>query len=382
MSGESMLTEKSKLTMISGAIGRMIKTSKAIKEQQMSNRAESVGYDAKTPLRDTAAANSALQAHWHITHVIDYGSQAAIHGLPQFGFHDHTGALYKLEYHKNFIGLLSSTSFVWTAGENDPLLAPVHYTLRLDHPKYLARAFHHDTLLISEEKYIYQMDLSTNRFLPLIDKEKAGIVDIGNCVYDHQDTIWVNDIRGFRIFHFEYDGTLIETIGSGAAGFQRDTVPFEQARFHWMYDLRLGPDGNLYVLDSRNFAVRKIDIEARTVSTLCGDGVGGYLGDGGNAKNARLGSDAQEFFDGPWSLFVDEQSNIIIGDTQNHAIRCIHAGTNTITTISSTQDTAPDGSPMRFDKICGMDYWNGTLYIPDWRSDAPNTGIILQRQVK
>ncbi len=336
----------------------------------MSNREKSTAHGA--------ALSS--QVAYRVTHVIDYKEQAIIDGLPQFGFHDHTGALYKLDYHKNFMGLLSPAGFVWTAGESNPNLAPVHFTVQLDHPKYAARAFQHDTLLVSEEKCIYQMDLSTNRFFPLIDKEKAGIVDIGNCVYDHQDTIWVNDIRGCRIFHFQYDGTLIEVLGNGEPGFQRDAVPFEQARFHWMYDLRLGPDGNLYVLDSKNFAVRKIDIKARTVSTVCGDGIGGYTGDGGDTKLARLGTDPQEFFDGPWSLHVDEQNNIFIGDTQNHAVRCIHAGISIITTIASRLDTAPGGSPARFEKICGMDYWNGTLYIPDWRSDAPNTGIILQRQ--
>lgn len=321
---------------------------------------------------------------WHVVDVIDYGEQKIINGLPQFGFHDYTGACYIAEYHRNFIGLLDDGGAAWTAGATDPELAPVHFSVSLTQPKYISRAFQHNTLLVSEDRYIYQMDLSTNCFTALIDKEEAGIVDIGNCIYDHNDDIWVNDVRGFRIFHFSYDGTLIETIGKKEAGFQKGTVLYDQASFHWIYDMRLGADGNLYVLDSRNYAVRKIDPEAKTVTTICGDGTGGYCGDGGDARYARLGAgaDPAEVFDGPWSLSVDEKNNIIIGDTYNRAIRVIQAGTNIITTVADASDTTAGGKRAGFEKICGMDYWNGMLYIPDWREETPNTFIILQNKSK
>lgn len=319
---------------------------------------------------------------WHVIDVIDYGSQKIINGLPQFGFHDHTGACYIAEYHRNFIGLLENGGAAWTAGEADPGLAPVHFSVSLTQPKYISRAFQNNTLLVSEDRYIYQMDLSTNCFIALIDKEKAGIVDIGNCIYDHSDDIWVNDVRGFRIFHFSYDGTLIETIGKREADFQKGTVPFHEAGFHWIYDMRLGQDGNLYVLDSRNYAVRKIDPKAETVTTICGDGVGGYCGDGGDARYARLGTNPTEVFDGPWSLSVDEDNNIIIGDTYNRAVRVIQSGTNIITTIADDSTKTADGRSAGFEKICGMDYWNGRLYIPDWKEQTPNICIILQNKSK
>ncbi len=325
---------------------------------------------------------SHASAAWHVVDVVDYGAQKIINGLPQFGFHDHTGACYIAEYHRNFIGLLENGGAAWTAGAADPELAPVHFSVSLTQPKYISRAFQHNTLLVSEDRYIYQMDLSTNCFNALIDKEEAGIVDIGNCIYDHNDDIWVNDVRGFRIFHFSYDGTLIETVGKKEAGFQKGTVPFQQASFHWIYDMRLGADGNLYVLDSRNYAVRKIDPKAKTVMTICGDGIGGYCGDGGDARYARLGAgaDPAEVFDGPWSLSVDEENNIIIGDTYNRAVRVIQASTNIITTVADASDTTAGGKRAGFEKICGMDYWNGMLYIPDWREETPNTFIIVQNK--
>jgi len=63
-------------------------------------------------------------------------------------------------------------------------------------------------------------------------------------------------------------------------------VNFGEAKFHWIYDIRRGPDGNIYVLDSRNFAVRLIDLKNRKVKTIAGTGKAGYEGDRGKALNA------------------------------------------------------------------------------------------------
>jgi hypothetical protein len=297
-------------------------------------------------------------------------------GAAQFGFHVHTGECYYLHYDKGCIGLIENDRLAWTAGENDPGFAPVHYCIKLMTPKYISRAFHQDVLLIADSQSVYKMDIATHQFRQLIDKVKTGVVDMGNCVFDKNDHIWINDIRGCCVYHFDFDGSLIETLGKREAGFQSGIAAFDDVLFNWIYDLRLGADGNLYVLDSKNFAVRKINIPDKTVTTICGDGVGGYSGDGGDAKAASLGSCPDEFFDGPWSLSIDEKNNIFIGDTQNHAVRMIDGTTNIIMTILPNE-TCRD---LIFEKICSMDYANGTLYIPDWRKDEPRTLVVAERK--
>lgn len=57
---------------------------------------------------------------------------------------------------------------------------------------------------------------------------------------------------------------------------------------HWIYDLRRGPDDRLYVLDSRNFALRVIDPAAGRVTTVAGTGTSGYSGDGGDLAVLRV----------------------------------------------------------------------------------------------
>jgi hypothetical protein len=312
---------------------------------------------------------------WRIVSITNFADKPVVAGDAQVGFHVHTGECYYISYDRGCIGLIENDGLAWTAGEIDPGFALIHYDLKLVTPKYISRAFHRDVLLISEAQNVYAMDLGTHQFRCLIDKDQAGMVDLGNCVFDRNDHIWINDIRGCRVFHFDFDGRLIETLGQKESGFQLGEAAFDEVQFNWIYDLRLGADGMIYVLDSKNFAVRKINVPDKTVTTICGDGCGGYSGDGGDAKNARLGSSSGEFFDGPWSMSIDENHYIFIGDTQNHAVRMIDGKTNTITTLLPNE-TCRD---LIFEKICSMDYGRGRLYIPDWRKDGSKTLVVAER---
>jgi hypothetical protein len=82
--------------------------------------------------------------------------------------------------------------------------------------------------------------------------------------------------------------------------------------------MRKGNDGNIYVLDSKNYSIRMMDLKNETVTLIAGNGEAGYSGDGGDVLNATFGSSSNTQFDGPWSLALDEFDNIYIGDTQNH----------------------------------------------------------------
>lgn len=80
-------------------------------------------------------------------------------------------------------------------------------------------------------------------------------------------------------------------LGDGTPGFQSDPVSFGESRFNWIYDLRRGPESTIYVLDSRNFAVRVVDVTRRRVHTIAGDGRPGCEGAGGDPRYARFGAD-------------------------------------------------------------------------------------------
>lgn len=181
-------------------------------------------------------------------------------GIPWYGFHDRLGVHYICSYFGHYIGCIWDGKVAWTAGEKDPNLASVHYKVKFDTPKYICRMFHQNALLISEKRYIYKLNLQTMSFIILIDCDNAKVVDSGCCICDFNDNIWINNVQGGAVFRFSPEGELIERVGQKETGFNKGTVSFKETAFNWIYDLRLGPDGHLYVLDSKNYAIRRIEI--------------------------------------------------------------------------------------------------------------------------
>ena len=88
------------------------------------------------------------------------------------------------------------------------------------------------------------------------------------------------------------------------------------------------------MLDSKNFALRMIDVKGRKVLTVAGTAKGGYDIDGRDAKFATFGSDPKARFDRPISLSIDEDGNTFVGDRFNHVVRMIDRKTGIITTIA------------------------------------------------
>jgi len=205
--------------------------------------------------------------------------------------------------------------------------------------------------------------------------------DAGNCVVDNEGLVWVNEVKGCKIWRFDSLGKPVLTLGDGSMGFQSRAADFGEARFSWIYDIRRGPDGNIYVLDSRNFAVRLIDLKRRVVNTIAGNRKAGYEGDGGDALNATFGGNPAARFDGPISLSLDEEGNILVGDRQNHVVRMIHKKSGTIGTIAGNYNSVKgisndpeekDPLKLNLPEISSMDYYNGQLFVPTDLS--PETG--------
>lgn len=325
---------------------------------------------------------------WSIRHIFNFAArQPWGQGFCAFGFHGSKGTQYLLQYDEHWLGCLAADdAFLWTAGAVDKGLSPTHIPFNVRHPHYITE-LPDGSLLVSSngtnEIFKIRPDRETAELF--INTARAGLQDVGNCVYDEQGSIWVHEIVGCRVWRFNLAGEPILTLGNGQPGFQAGTVPFESVLFNWIYDLRLGPDGNLYVLDSKNFCVRRINVHESTVSLIVGTGRPGYSGDGGHALAATLGSDPREHFDGPFSLSLDEEGNIFIGDTYNHVVRMVNLATGRIATIAGHHPAEPSrrNDPLETDplklnlpKICSMDYYGGCLFVPDWSDDL----IVLERR--
>ena len=323
---------------------------------------------------------------WKIRRIFNFtDEQAWQDGYCNGGFHDklQSGRTYFQEYFKHWLGLFdgSDNSFRWTAGSIDPGASEVHIPVDLKNPHYITTAPDDGATLVSSggTNKIYKIFPEKRIAKLFIDTAKMGLRDLGNCEYDRDGSIWVNEITGCKIWQFDSKGNKKLVLGQGKPGFQTKPTPFHKASFNWVYDLRIGPDGNIYILDSKNFAVRMIDLQNEKVVTIAaGTGKPGYSGDGGDSLNATLGSDPHEHFDGPYALSLDEDGNIFIGDTQNHVARMVEKKTNIISTIAGNHEIQPhvkndpqetDPLKLNLPKICSMDYSNSCLYIPEWDGD-------------
>ena len=102
-------------------------------------------------------------------------------------------------------------------------------------------------------------------------------------------------------------GVEISTIlGTGEAGFSGDGGPATEAKMRGPFGVVRGPDGCLYVCDTYNHCMRKIDAKG-IVTTVAGKGgVKGYAGDGGLATNPLLNEPYEVRFDGAGNMYFVE----------------------------------------------------------------------------
>jgi hypothetical protein len=305
----------------------------------------------------------------------DYGS-----GYSHLGFHDAAGTQFAVVHDHHWVGAFDAPdSFAWTAGRFRPRESRLHIPADLSYPMYVSRAADGSFLVSSfGNGWVHRISPDERRADVLIDGARRGLRDVGNCVVDAEGYIWINEVTGCRIWRFDPSGKPVLTIGSGELGFERGRVLLAKAHFSWVYDIRIGPDARLYVLDGKNFAVRSIDLVEDVVETLVGTGRPGYSGDGGDARDATLGGDPSQRFDGPLSLSLDERGDIFIGDTRNHVVRMVEHDTNVISTVAGDpaaqrgQHSDPDEKDpfaLKLFEICSMDYFDGRLYVPEMSGD-------------
>ncbi len=327
---------------------------------------------------------------WRIKYIFNFTEEITWKGgYFQFGFHDYKGNSYVIRHSKHWLGeLIKNDEFTWTAGSIDPKLSEVHIPFDLKNPMYISRSPIDESLAISSggNNKVFKLFPDEKKVDIFIDMKEYGVNDIGNCVFDKEGNMWINEITGCRLWQFDSKGQKKKVLGNGKPGFQKESTNFDDVQFNWIYDIRLGPDNNLYILDSRNYAVREIDFEEEKVKHIAGTGEPGYSGDGGLAKKATFGSNTNEKFDGPWSMALDKLGNIFIGDTHNHVVRMIEKKKKkrVIATIVGNPEYIPslrnsvdekDLLKINLPKICSMDFYNNELFIPEWDGDL----IVLEK---
>ncbi|MDG0811367.1 NHL domain-containing protein [Cohnella rhizosphaerae] len=122
---------------------------------------------------------------------------------------------------------------------------------------------------------------------------------------------------------------IISTIaGSGSYSYSGDGGDASLAKFSLPGSIAVDSGKNIYIGDTGNYRVRKIDASTNIVTTVAGTGESGYSGDGGLATAAALGR-----IDG---IAIDAAGNLYIADGKNFRIRKVDAVSKIITTVAGT----------------------------------------------
>jgi gliding motility-associated-like protein len=117
--------------------------------------------------------------------------------------------------------------------------------------------------------------------------------------------------------------------GNGQYGFSPDGTAALNASLNGLSSIKFGPPGDVYLIDGNR--IRKIDTATHILSTVAGNGVFGFSGDGGPALNASLNYLSD--------FCIDKAGNIFICDPRNNRVRKVDAVTGIITTIAGNGTT-------------------------------------------
>jgi sugar lactone lactonase YvrE len=182
---------------------------------------------------------------------------------------------------------------------------------------------------------------------------------------DGQGNVYFADTDSERVRKVDPAGTITTFAGTGAQGFSGDGGPATSAQLNLPTGVAVDGQGNVYIVDTNNSRVRKVD-PAGTITTFAGSGTQGFSGDGGPATAAQLTV--------PEDVAVDGQGNVYIVDTYNNRMRKVDpAGTITTFAGSGTQGFSGDGGPATAAQLNLPDGvavdGRGNVYIPDTNND-------------
>ena len=123
-------------------------------------------------------------------------------------------------------------------------------------------------------------------------------------------------------------GLITTVAGSGSAGYAGDGAAATTAQLNYPHGVAVDAAGNLYIADQDNHRIRKVTASTGVMTTIAGNGTGGYSGDNAPATSAQLRN--------PTDVAVDAAGNVYIADQDNHRVRKVAALTGIMTTVAGT----------------------------------------------
>ncbi|MEW2042587.1 hypothetical protein AB0885_37200, partial [Streptomyces sp. NPDC005534] len=176
-------------------------------------------------------------------------------------------------------------------------------------------------------------------------------------------TLYIADTQNRRVRKVDAQGIITTVAGAGRVGSSDDGQPAITAHLFSPRGVAVDVHGALYIADTYDHRVRRVDVRG-IITTVAGTGEEGFSGDGQPATAAQLWS--------PSGVAVDVHGTLYIADTQNRRVRRVDAR-GTITTVAGTSEEeghlVGDGEPLTMTTLDEPESLafdsQGNLYIAD-----------------
>ncbi len=168
----------------------------------------------------------------------------------------------------------------------------------------------------------------------------AEITDPYGVIRGPDGAIWFCEHNGHRIRRIALDGTISTIAGTGQKGYSGDGGPAAKAQLYLPHELRFDAKGDLYVADTGNNAVRRIDLKTGIITTAAGDGR--------KPENAIRALERRGSIDSPHSIQFGPNNQLYVCEVPRHLILNVNLENGLIRQIAGTgkAGATPDGAPL------------------------------------
>jgi sugar lactone lactonase YvrE len=156
----------------------------------------------------------------------------------------------------------------------------------------------------------------------------AGLYAPQNVAVDRQGNLFIADAGHAVVRKVAPDGLITTFAGDGIAGFAGDGGAATNASFNDPTALAIDSSGNLFIADTGNNLVRKVDTNG-IVTTFAGNGTGGFSGDGGPATNASLYNAISVAVNALGEVFIADEGNLRVRKVDRNGMITTFAGNGT-----------------------------------------------------
>ena len=142
---------------------------------------------------------------------------------------------------------------------------------------------------------------------------RASIAGPTGVAVDKNGVLYIADRNNNRIRSVDTQGMIRTIAGTGHQDYNGDSEMARDTNLHLPFGVALDQDGKLLVVDRSHYRIRRVDTRRGGITTVAGNGIKMFAGDGGPATGAKLSF--------PHGIAVDKKDNLVISDKGHYRIR-------------------------------------------------------------